>query len=62
MRKKMNNKTIMIIIAILLIIFTIYTMYAIFRDDDSYEYDETNTKISEVIEDECSITRKRKTK
>ena len=49
----MNNKTIMIIIAILLIISTIYTIYAIFRDEDSYEDDSTN-KISEVIEDEST--------
>lgn len=49
----MNNKTMMIIIAILLIISTIYTIYAIFRDEDSYEDDSTN-KISEVIEDECT--------
>lgn len=50
----MNNKTIMIIIAILLIISTIYTIYAIFTDEDSYEEEEKNTKISEVIEDECT--------
>lgn len=49
----MNNKTMMIIIAVLLIISTIYTVYAIFRDN-SYENEETNTKISEVIEDECT--------
>lgn len=49
----MKNKTIMIIIAILLIVFTIYTIYAIFSDDD-IENSETNTKISEVIEDECT--------
>lgn len=49
----MNNKTMMIIIAILLIISTIYTIYAIFRDEDSYEDDSIN-KISEVIEDECT--------
>lgn len=50
----MNNKTIMIIIAILLIISTIYTIYAIFSDEGSYEEEKTNTKISEVIEDECT--------
>ena len=50
----MNNKTIMIIIEILLIISTIYIVYAIFNDENSYEEDETNTKISEVIEDECT--------
>ena len=49
----MNNKTMMIIIAILLIISTIYTIYAIFRDEDSYE-DNSINKISEVIEDECT--------
>lgn len=50
----MNNKTIMIIIAILLIISTIYIVYAIFNDEDSYENDDVNTQISEVIEDECT--------
>ena len=49
----MNNKTIMIIIAILLIISTIYTIYAIFNDEESYE-EEKDSKISEVIEDECT--------
>lgn len=50
----MNNKTIMIIIAILLIISTIYTIYTIFSDEDSYEEEKTSTKVSEVIEDECT--------
>ena len=50
----MNNKTIIIIIAILLIISTIYIVYAIFNDEDSYENDDVNTQISEVIEDECT--------
>ena len=49
----MNNKTIMIIIAILLIISTIYTIYAIFNDEESYE-EEKDSKISEIIEDECT--------
>lgn len=50
----MKNKTMMIIVAILLSISTIYIIYAIFRDEDVYENGEKNTKISEVIEDECT--------
>lgn len=50
----MKNKTMMIIVAILLSISTIYIIYDIFRDEDVYENGEKNTKISEVIEDECT--------
>lgn len=50
----MKNKTMMIIVAILLSISSIYIIYDIFRDEDVYENDEKNTKISEVIEDECT--------
>lgn len=50
----MKNKTMMIIVAILLSIYTIYIIYDIFRDEDVYENGEKNTKISEVIEDECT--------
>lgn len=50
----MKNKTMMIIVAILLSVSTIYIIYAIFRDEDVYENGEKNTKISEVIEDECT--------
>lgn len=50
----MKNKTMMIIVAILLSISTIYIIYAIFRDEYVYENGEKNTKISEVIEDECT--------
>ena len=51
----MNNKAMMIIVAILLIISTIYSIYAIFSSESDIEDEEnTNTYISEVIEDECT--------
>ena len=51
----MNNKVMMIIVAILLIIATIYSIYAIFSSDSEVEEeDKTNTLVSEVIEDECT--------
>ena len=51
----MNNKVMMIIVAILLIIATIYSIYAIFSsDNEAEEEDKTNTLVSEVIEDECT--------
>ena len=51
----MNNKVMMIIVAILLIIATIYSIYAIFSsDNEAEEEDKTNTLVSEIIEDECT--------
>lgn len=52
----MNNRTMMIIVAILLIISTIYSIYAIFSSDKEIEeeVEESKTYISETIEDECT--------
>lgn len=50
----MNNKTIMIIVAVLLAIATIYSVYAIFSNDEEVEEDNNNTYVSELIEDECT--------
>lgn len=50
----MNQKTIMIIVAILLIISTIYSIYAIFSGEKIEEEEEEKTQVSEVIEDECT--------
>lgn len=51
----MNNKTMMIIVAVLLAIATIYSVYAIFSNDEEIEEeDNNNTYVSELIEDECT--------
>ena len=51
----MNNKTMMIIVAVLLAIATIYSVYAIFSNDEEIEKeDNNNTYVSELIEDECT--------
>ena len=50
----MNNKTMMIIVAVLLAIATIYSVYAIFSNDEEVEEDNNNTYVSELIEDECT--------
>lgn len=50
-----NNKIMMIIVAALLIVSTVYSIYAIFQNDEDIEEEEdTNTMLSEVIEDECT--------
>ena len=51
----MNNRIMMIIVAILLIAATIYSIYAIFNTETEIEIEEENGEyISEVIEDECT--------
>ena len=50
----MNNKTIMIMVAVLLAIATIYSVYAIFSNDEDIEEENNNTYVSELIEDECT--------
>lgn len=50
----MNNKTMMIIVAVLLAIATIYSVYAIFSNDEDIEEENNNTYVSELIEDECT--------
>ena len=51
----MNNKTMMIIVAVLLAIATIYSVYAIFSNDEEIEEeDNNNTYVSKLIEDECT--------
>ena len=50
-----NNKIMMIIVAALLIVSTVYSIYAIFQNDEDIEEEEdTNTMLSEVLEDECT--------
>ena len=52
----MNKKKIMIIVAVLLGIAIIYSIYSILKNDDVVEEEkiESNTYISEIIEDECT--------
>ena len=51
----MNNKTMMIIVAVLLVIATIYSVYAIFSSDEEIEEENNdNTYVSELVEDECT--------
>ena len=50
----MNNKPMMIIVAVLLAIATIYSVYAIFSNDEEIEEENNNTYVSELIEDECT--------
>ena len=51
----MNNKTMMIIVAVLLAMSTIYSIYAIFSSDEEVEEENNNnTYISELVEDECT--------
>lgn len=50
----MNNKTMMIIVAVLLIIATIYSIYAIFSSESDIEEEQENINVAEKIEDECT--------
>lgn len=52
----MNNRTMMIIVAILLVISTIYSIYAILSSENEIEEENegTETYVSKVVEDECT--------
>lgn len=52
----MNNRTMMIIVAILLVISTIYSIYAILSSENEVEEENegTETYVSKVLEDECT--------
>lgn len=50
----MNNKVMMIIVAVLLIIATIYSIYAIFSEENNIEEEEKNIYVSEKVTDECT--------
>lgn len=50
----MNNRIMMIIVAVLLSIATIYSIYAIFSTENDVEEDDDETYVSEQIQDECT--------
>lgn len=50
----MNNRTMMIIVAVLLSVATIYSIYAIFSTENDVEEDNNETYVSEQIKDECT--------
>lgn len=50
----MNNRTMMIIVAVLLSVATIYSIYAIFSTENDVEEDDDETYVSEKIQDECT--------
>lgn len=50
----MNNRTMMIIVAVLLSVATIYSIYAIFSTENDVEEDDDETYVSEQIQDECT--------
>lgn len=50
----MNNKIMMIIVAVLLTFATIYSIYAIFSEESDIEEEENDTYISEQVSDECT--------
>ena len=50
----MNNRIMMIIVAVLLSVATIYSIYAIFSTENDVEEDDDETYVSEQIQDECT--------
>lgn len=50
----MNNRTMMIIVAVLLSVATIYSIYAIFSTENDVEEGDDETYVSEQIQDECT--------